>query len=76
MADVLRADGLVVAENLKGSALPAEDLEAGSTGVRTLPLASNKVYSQRCRKVVAFGCFRNPSTETLLLSIASSWIFV
>ena len=43
MADGLMADGLVEAENRNGSGLTTGILEAGSTGARTLPMASNKV---------------------------------
>ena len=41
------ADGLVEAENRKGSGMTtAGILEAGSTGAKTLPMASNKVLPE------------------------------
>ena len=40
------ADGLVDAENRKGSGMAAGVLEGGSTGARTLPVASNKVLPE------------------------------
>ena len=40
------ADGLVVAENWKGSGMTTGILEAGSAGARTLPMASNKVLQE------------------------------
>ena len=64
IADVLRADGLVVAENLKGSALPTEDLEAESSGVRTLPKASNKVLPEML-KTSCFWLLQKPFDTNL-----------
>ena len=46
MADSLKADGLVEVDNRKGSGMTTGILEAGSTGVRTLPIASNKVLPE------------------------------
>ena len=43
MVDGFMADGLVEAENRKSSGITTGILEAGSTGARTLPMASNKV---------------------------------
>ena len=40
------ADGLVAAENWKGSGMPTGILESRSTGERTLPMASNKVLPE------------------------------
>ena len=40
------ADGLVKAENQKGSGMTTGILEAGSIGLRTLPMASNKVLPE------------------------------
>ena len=46
LMDLGMADGLMDAESRKGSGLPAEILEAGSTAARTLPTASNKVFPE------------------------------
>ena len=46
MVDGFMADGLVEAENRKGSGMTTGILEAGSTGARTLPIASNKVLPE------------------------------
>ena len=46
MTDGLMADGLMEAENRKGSGMTTGILEAGSTGARTLPMASNKVLPE------------------------------
>ena len=46
MADGLMADGLVDAENWKGSGMPTGILETGSTRARTLPMASNRVLPE------------------------------
>ena len=43
MVDGFIADGLVEAEIRKGSGMTTGILEEGSTGARTLPMASNKV---------------------------------
>ena len=40
---ILMDDGLVEAENQKGSGMTTGISEAGNTGERTLPMASNKV---------------------------------
>ena len=46
MVDGFMADGLVEAEKRKGSGMTTGILEAGSTGPRTLPMASNKVLPE------------------------------
>ena len=46
MVDGFMANGLVEAENQKGSCMTTGILEAGSTVARTLPLASNKVFPE------------------------------
>ena len=46
MADGLMADGLVEVENRKGSGMTTRSLEEGSTGARTLQMASNKVLPE------------------------------
>ena len=46
MRDLRTADGLVDAENQKGSSMTTGILEAGSTGARTLPMASNNVLAE------------------------------
>ena len=46
MVDGFMADGLVEAEKRKGSDMTTRILEAGSTGARTLPMASNKVLPE------------------------------
>ena len=46
MTDGLMADGLVDAENRKDSGMTTRILDAGSTGVRTLPMVSNKVLPE------------------------------
>ena len=43
MVDGSMADGMAEAENRKGSDMTTGILEAGNTGARTLPMASNKV---------------------------------
>ena len=46
MTDGLMADGLVDAEKRKASGIMTGILEAGSTGARTLPMASKKVLPE------------------------------
>ena len=46
MVDGFVADGLVEAEKWKGSGMTAGILEAGSTGARIQPMASNKVFPE------------------------------
>ena len=46
MRELRMADGLVEAENRKGSGMTTGILEAGSTGARTLLMASNKVLTE------------------------------
>ena len=46
MIDGFMADGLVEAENRKGSGMITGILEARSTRARTLPMASNKVLPE------------------------------
>ena len=46
MAGGLMGDGLVEAENWKVSGMTTGILEAGSTGVQTLPMASNKILPE------------------------------
>ena len=43
MTKLSMVDGLVEAEKWKGSGVTTGNLETGSTGARTLPMASNKV---------------------------------
>ena len=46
MVDSLMADGLVETENRKDSGMTTGTLEAGSTGARALPMASNKALPE------------------------------
>ena len=46
MRELRMVDGLVEVEKRKGSSMTTGILEAGSTGARTLPIASNKVLSE------------------------------
>ena len=46
IVDGFMADGLVEVENRKGSGMTTGILEAGSTGARALPMASNKVLPE------------------------------
>ena len=46
MVDGFMADGLVEVENRKGSGMTTGILKTGSTGARTLPMASNKVLPE------------------------------
>ena len=46
MVDGFMADGLVELENRKGSGMRTRVLEAGSTGVQTLPMAANSVLPE------------------------------
>ena len=46
MVDGFMADGLVEVENRKGSGMTTGILEVGSTGTRTLPMASTKVLPE------------------------------
>ena len=46
MVDGFVADGLVEAEKWKGSGMTTGILEAGSTGARMQPMASNKVFRE------------------------------
>ena len=46
MVDGFMADGLVEAENWKGSGMKTGILEAGSTGARTLPMTLNKALPE------------------------------
>ena len=69
------ADGLVEAENRKGSGMTTGILEAGSTGARTLPMASNKVLPE-----ILIPSWLLTASETRrhrldFLSTASFWAF-
>ena len=46
MVDDFVADGLAEAEKRKGSGMTTGILEAGSTGARVQPMASNKVFPE------------------------------
>ena len=46
MVDGLMVDGLVEAENRKGSGMTTGILEAGGNGTRRLPMASNRVLPE------------------------------
>ena len=46
MVDGFMADVLVAVEKRKGSGMTTGILEVGSTGARTLPMASNKVFPE------------------------------
>ena len=46
MVDGFMANGLVEVEIRKGSGMMTGILEAGKTGARTLPMASNKVLPE------------------------------
>ena len=46
LRELSMADGLVKAENRKGSSMTTGILEAGSTGARILPMASDKVLPE------------------------------